>query len=79
MNETNYRRYGRLKDETHFCMMGIVEELLSKADRDPDSVRTVLGSVSFRKLEEYRSLRDQKDAAFEEWVHEISAIEKPFG
>lgn len=67
-------RYRRLEVELKVCASTIISDLLCAAKADPDKVRDVLGSVSWRKLEEYKSLEEQEDAAFEEWVHASNSI-----
>ena len=66
-------------DETNICAQCICDTLLDAAEHEPDKVRDVLGSVAFRELEAYRARKAAKEAAFTEWFHEMTAVEKPFG
>lgn len=79
MAGTKYEEYSRKADETGFCAQAICDRLVAAAKENPDAVRALLGSVDFRRVEQYASLREQKEAAFTEWFHEMSAIENPFG
>lgn len=67
-------RYRRLEVELKVCASTIIEDLLCAVKTDPDKVRDVLGSVSWRKLEEYKSLEEQENAVFEEWVHASTSV-----
>lgn len=79
MVEKKYREYASKNDETCICAQAICDRLVNAATENPDAVRALLGSVDFRRVEEYASLREQKEAAFTEWFHAMSAAEKPFG
>lgn len=79
---TNGERYKNLKDECYTVGMGILLEVIQKSKTEPDKVRDIVGSYSFRKLEILESLMEQADAAFAEWLHEMTAEPsgfKPFG
>lgn len=73
--KANKDRYDRLLIDTKVCAEFILDDLMAAARKDPDKVRDVLGSVSFRKLEEYGSLKQQSEAAFEEWIHGVTSVD----
>ena len=74
-----YDIYMKKADEANYCAQAICDDIIAAAKVNPDAVRAILGSVGFRSLEEYVSRREQADAAFTEWFHEMTAVEKPFG
>lgn len=48
----------------------VLNVLLIEFRRKPDAIRNAIGSVACRNLEVYESYRNQRDAAFEEWLNE---------
>lgn len=74
-----YDSYKNKADEAYYCAQAICDDIIAAAKNDPDAVRAILGSVGFRRLEEYVSRREQAEAAFTEWFHEMTAVENPFG
>lgn len=79
MEDRKYTEYASKADEAGICAQAICDRLVNAARENPDAVRALLGSVDFRRVEEYASLREQKEAAFTEWFYAMSAEEKPFG
>lgn len=77
--ETNFERYDRLRQARKDVADCIADELMHSLEVNADTVRTALGSFGMKKLEEYRSLREQDDAAFTEWFHEMMNGPLPFG
>ena len=77
--DSKYRTYRDRDLDTNCCAQCVCDHLLGMLETEPDAVRHVLGSVEFRRLEAYRSYKEQREAAFTEWFHEISTVEKPFG
>ena len=67
---THFEEYRKIRDRLAIMAMGFAEDLMIKAEAEPDKVRDVIGSFQFRKLEEYTALNRQANAEFEEWVHE---------
>lgn len=78
MSTKNSIRYQDTKERAYYTGAYIMNELIKAKERDPDKVRYLLGSVVFRKIEEYESIREQLEAAFAEWFHEMLAEPNPF-
>lgn len=68
--DTQYKEF-RQKAETarNEVLFGLLDELKFH----PDALRNAIGSVAFRRLEEYRSYEEQAEAAFTEWLGSLGA------
>lgn len=78
MGNKNAIRYRDLKDRAFYTGAAVMDELIKAVESEPDKVRYILGSVAFRKIEEYKSLKVQAEAAFSEWINEQLKEPNPF-
>lgn len=73
-----FNQYKLVKDKECVCAATILDSLIETTKNAPDKVREALGSVAFRKLEEYISLRAQSEAAFDAWFNKHMQEPLPF-
>lgn len=71
MNEisvNHINHYTELRKKEEMAKEEVMAAIFYAVRENPDVLRAAIGSVAFRKAEEYRSLNEQADAAFEEWI-----------
>lgn len=66
VNRLNH--YTELRKKEEMAKEEVMAAIFYAVRENPDALRAAIGSVAFRKAEEYRSLNEQSDAAFEEWI-----------
>lgn len=66
-------RYKELRNKADTARQDVLFVLLDELKFHPDSLRNAIGSVAFRKLEEYKSYDEQAEAAFNDWLGSLGA------
>lgn len=66
-------QYKELRQKAEMARDDVLFGLLDELKFHPDALRNAIGSVAFRRLEEYRSYEEQAEAAFTEWLGSLGA------
>lgn len=66
-------QYKELRQKAETARDDVLFGLLDELKFHPDALRNAIGSVAFRRLEEYRSYEEQAEAAFTEWLGSLGA------
>lgn len=66
-------QYKELRQKAEKARDDVLFGLLDELKFHPDALRNAIGSVAFRRLEEYRSYEEQAEAAFTEWLGSLGA------
>ncbi len=66
-------QYKELRQKAEMARDEVLFGLLDELKFHPDALRNAIGSVAFRRLEEYRSYEEQAEAAFTEWLGSLGA------
>lgn len=66
-------QYKELRQKAEKARDEVLFGLLDELKFHPDALRNAIGSVAFRRLEEYRSYEEQAEAAFTEWLGSLGA------
>lgn len=66
-------QYKKLRQKAEMARDDVLFGLLDELKFHPDALRNAIGSVAFRRLEEYRSYEEQAEAAFTEWLGSLGA------
>ncbi|MBO6135328.1 MAG: hypothetical protein J6P30_01850 [Fibrobacter sp.] len=66
-------QYKELRQKAETARDEVLFGLLDELKFHPDALRNAIGSVAFRRLEEYRSYEEQAEAAFTEWLGSLGA------
>ena len=66
-------QYKELRQKAKMARDEVLFGLLDELKFHPDALRNAIGSVAFRRLEEYRSYEEQAEAAFTEWLGSLGA------
>ena len=66
-------KYKELRRKAESARSEVLFGLLDELKFHPDALRNAIGSVTFRKLEEYKSYEEQAEAAFTEWLGSLGA------
>ena len=66
-------QYKELRQKAEKARDEVLFGLLDELKLHPDALRNAIGSVAFRRLEEYRSYEEQAEAAFTEWLGSLGA------
>ena len=66
-------QYQELRQKAETARDEVLFGLLDELKFHPDALRNAIGSVAFRRLEEYRSYEEQAEAAFTEWLGSLGA------
>lgn len=61
-------RYRDLRDKAAKASDLVMAAVCRAVADNPDALRAAIGSVAFRRAEEYKSYEEQADAAIEEWI-----------
>lgn len=67
---TNYQE---LRQKAEAARDELLFGLLDELKFHPDALRAAIGSVAFRKLEEYKAYDEQAEAAFTDWLGSLGA------
>lgn len=66
-------RYKEIRQKADNARNEVLYGLLDELKFHPDSLRAAIGSVAFRKLEEFKSYEEQAEAAFMDWLASLGA------
>lgn len=61
-------KYRDLRDKAAKASDLVMAAVCRAVADNPDALRAAIGSVAFRRAEEYKSYEEQADAIFEEWL-----------
>lgn len=62
------KRYKELREKAEKANVAVMSSICRAIKENPDKLRDAIGSVAFRKAEEYCSYEEQADALFVEWL-----------
>ena len=66
-------KYKELKQKADDARSHVIFGVLDALRYSPDELRKALGSVTFRKVEEYKAYDEQAEAAFLDWLGSLGA------